>query len=99
MSVKHGDKWSNYDIEFVVDQTAWIPCEDADDADEEFEFPTTLEVKEDGFNQQIPWGASGTQMEIYTKVEDMLREWQNLVFNNDCKDRKIRVIMVVTEVK
>jgi hypothetical protein len=94
------EKWSNYDLEFVVDQTKWDENRQADsdtDADEEFDFPTTVEVKEDGFNQQIPWGASGTQMEIYEKVEDMLKEWLNLVLNNDCKDRKVRFIISVTE--
>lgn len=99
MSVKHPSGWSNYDLEFVVDQTKWEPCDDLVDADEEFKFSTTLEVKEDGFNQQIPWGASGTQIEIYQKVTEMLHEWQNLIFNNDCKDKKIRVIICVTEVK
>ena len=93
------EKWVNYDIEFVLDQSKYEEIEDPNDSDEEFEFPTTLEVKKDGWNQNIPWGASGTQIEMYKKVEEMFSEWLNLVFNNDCKERKLRVLVTVEEVK
>ena len=96
------EKEVDYDVEFVVDQTKWDENRQADsdtDADDEFQFETILEVTKDGFNQQAPWGASGPQVEIYGKIEDMLQEWLNLLLNNDCKDRKLKVTIKVEEVK
>jgi len=98
MSIKQRDHDYDYDVEFVVDQTRWKPVLDPVDADEEFEFETILEVTKNGFPSCERYGASKPQTEIYNDVRELLNEWQNLVFNNDCKDRKVKVVITVTEV-
>lgn len=95
MSVKQQDHEYDYDVEFVVDQTRWRPIQDAD---QEFEFMTTLLVTKCGFQSVEPFGHAKSQNEIYDEVRELLAEWQNLVFNNDCKDRKLKVTIKVEEV-
>lgn len=96
--IKQTEREYDYDVEFIVDQTKWCPSDDAIDADEEFEFETTFEVVKDGFSSCKPSCTSKPQLEIYNDVKELLAEWQNLVFNNDCKDRKLKVTIKVEEV-
>lgn len=98
MPIKQLDHEYDYDVEFVVDQTKWRPLPDAEDADEEFEFETILEVTKNGFSSCEKHGMSKPQTEVYDYVRELLAEWQNLVFNNDCKDRKVKVTIKVEEV-
>lgn len=99
MSIKQIGHDYDYDVEFIVDQTGWKPCRDAVDSDEEFTFPTFLYVFKNGFpSGKSEEPVSGSQLDIYHEVQELLSEWQNLVFNNDCKDRKVRVTIKVEEV-
>lgn len=99
--IRHGDKDYDYDVTFVVDLTKYKPLPDAIDADEQFEFPATVEYTEVPycFQDPMPEIVEGTAQEVFDSIDEAILEWKTLLMLNDCKDRKIKVTIKVEEVK
>jgi len=94
------DVWADLDCVFIVDMRKATPkSHEVLGETGEWDFESVLEVTANGFNGCEPHGASKLHHEIYAKITELLFEWQNLVFNNECLMKKIRVRIIVDEVR
>lgn len=94
------DVWADLDCVFTVDMRKATPkSHEVLGETGEWDFESVLEVTKTGFESQQQYGASMPHHEIYAKVTELLFEWQNLVFNNECLMKKIRVRIIVDEVR
>jgi hypothetical protein len=100
VSLRHNGKDYDYDMAVVIDLSKYKPLPDPTDADEQFEFPATMEFVTEPycFRDPRPPMVEGTAQQVFDSFDEALLEWKTLLMYNDCKDRKFKVTIHVEEV-